>query len=220
MNKDSTMATDDSSSGASTEVGGARPGVAVDRRRLLRGGLGAVPVILTVASPSVMAGGGGHHGGGGICTPASSFASINASRPGKMSTCGGCKPDYWAECEEWPSPCRPRDYQSWKGPSLPATKFHDEFDGRYCGTMTMLAVLKTTDRKYEVARYCAAALLNARSGKTPPDVLSIGTVKSVWTSYIDKGYYEPTAGIQWYPDRSFPAGSGSLLAWLESTMPA
>lgn len=210
------------STNASPEQSADAPAANIARRRLLRGGLSVVPVVLTVASPSVMATGGGHGGGGwgGLCTPASSFASINASRPGKISTCGGCKPHYWAEREDWPSPCRARDYKPWKGPSLPATKFHDEFAGGLCGQMTMLAVLETTNRKYEVARYCAAALLNARSGKTPSDVLSVGTVKSVWTSYIDKGYYEPTAGIRWYPDYSMPQGSGGLLAWLESTMPA
>lgn len=176
--------------------------VELARRRLLRGSLGAVPVILTVTSPSVMAGGGGH--GGGICTPASSFASINASRPGKTASCGGRKPHYWKQGKNWPAACVPSDVKDKYGRyTARATKFHDVFLTRkVCGDRTMLEVLQTTEGQFEVARYVAAALLNAQSGLTPNDVLSIGTVKSVWTAYVDRGFYEPTAGIQWFATTS------------------
>ena len=60
-----------------------------------------------------------------------------------------------------------------------------------------------------VGRYCAAALLNARTNRTP--VLTEATVRNIWNAYVSaKGYYEPTAGVQW--------GATQIVAYIKSTM--
>jgi hypothetical protein len=71
-----------------------------------------------------------------------------------------------------------------------------------------------------LARHIVAALLNAKSGKTPANVLSESMVKGVWADFVRLGYYEPTAGIKWYADSSsVPGGVGGITPWLKSTMP-
>jgi hypothetical protein len=189
----------------------------VSRRSLLRAGLGASPVILTVASRPVMA-------TTGKCSSASAFGSINASRPSKVDYCGGCKPEYWKQptCHpQWPTGYYPVS-RARSGVTTYATKFNDCFGttAGYPGkTLLEVMNLTATGGKDEVARLCSAALLNAVKGLTPGTVLSTVTVKQVWKSYVTKGYYEPNAGVRWYPTYSAPAGTGGLITWLKSTMP-
>jgi len=184
--------------------------VALARRRLLRGGLSAVPVILTVSSRSVMA------SSTDRCTPASSFASINTSRPDETFSCIGRTPGYWKQPQyfsQWPNGYQP------EGPN--ATKFNDIFgsNGGYPGK-TLLEVLNFKGGgTIAVARHVVAAVLNAASNKTPSTILSVQMVKDLWSDYVAQGYYEPTAGIKWYADYSVPAGNGSLIEWLTTTMP-
>jgi len=175
--------------------------VLAGRRRLLRGGLGAAPVILTVASRPVMA--------NGKCTTASAFGSINMSRPSKTAAwCGGSKPDTWKNCPHSDWPC------------VPNTTFNSCFGSGCLPNTTLLQVLqKAGSEKDEVARYCVAALLNARKRLTPDTVLSVRTLRLLWQSFLTSGYYEPTAGVRWYPHYSDPASNGGFVEWLASTMP-
>ena len=50
-----------------------------------------------------------------------------------------------------------------------------------------------------LGRYITAALLNARSGRTP--VLSETTVRRMWNDVASNGYFEPTAGVRWGPSQ-------------------
>ena len=59
-----------------------------------------------------------------------------------------------------------------------------------------------------VGRYMVAALLNARSGRTP--VLDETGVRTMWNDLVNHGYYEPTAGIKWT--------GAEIIAYLQSTM--
>lgn len=59
-----------------------------------------------------------------------------------------------------------------------------------------------------VGRYIVAALLNARSGRTP--VLDETGVRNMWNDLVNLGYYEPTAGIQWT--------APEIIAYLKTTM--
>jgi len=60
-----------------------------------------------------------------------------------------------------------------------------------------------------VARHVVAALLNAQAGYTP--AVSAQVVKGIWHEYTSKGYFEPTAGVQW--------GSQEILTYLSSIQP-
>ena len=68
-------------------------------------------------------------------------------------------------------------------------------------------------------KHLCAAYLNAASGKTPATLCSMGFVQTMWADYNSKGYYEPTAGIQWRSDSCTPAGNGGCTPWLKTTMP-
>jgi hypothetical protein len=181
------------------------------RRRILRGGLGVAPVLMVSAPRSVMA-------TTLNCVPASSFASINASRPDQLFTCSGRTPGYWKQSQwfgQWPAP--------YVASGATPTKFNDVFGaaGGYPGK-TLLQVLElqgNSTGRDALARHIVAALLNAAKGLTPSNVLSVTIVKSVWSAFVAAGYYVPTAGIKWYPDYSVPAGTGGITPWLKSTMP-
>lgn len=193
------------------------------RRRLLRGGLGATPVLLTLAARPVAA---------ARCVAASSFASLDASRPRETLLCAGRLPDYWKQplaFQEWPAPYVPST-QPVPGTTYSptadqaATLFDTVFGstGGYPGR-TLLDVLELPEAEYgrdALARLVVAALLNAAKGYTPEEVLGVGTVRDAWRAYAWRGWYEPTAGIRWYADDSEPPHSGSLSQWLKSTMSA
>lgn len=157
-------------------------------------------------------------GAPGICTPASSYASINASRPDLQYTCSGRTPGYWKQDQwfgQWPSP--------YVASGSGSTRFDSVFGpaGEY-QSKTLLDVLKLQGNEMgrdALARHVVAALLNAQKGLTPANVLSVVTVKAIWASFVSMGYYEPTAGIKWYADSSVPAGTGGITPWLKSTMP-
>ncbi len=215
-------------------TGTAAPGSVVEgRRRLLRGSLATGPVLMSLTSRAVATGG----GGGGNCTPASSFASVNLSRPDRTYTCGGRTPGYWKqECKFWDWPdgyipsstpttgCTGGNANYTPPYGGQATRFNDVFGsaGGYPGqTLVQVMSLPGNDMGRDaLARHIVAALLNAAKGITPPAVLSVTTVKNIWASFVARGYYEPTAGIKWYPDYSEPSSpNGGLIAWLKTTMP-
>ena len=182
------------------EARGSLP-VAVGRRHLLRGAVGSVPVVLTLVSRPVIAG-----GSSAACRTASAFGSINASRPGGTVYCSGRTPGYWKTHTNWPSP--------YKASGSQASQFNAVFGsaGGYPG-MSLLAVLGLmSGGKDALARHIVAALLNAAQGLTPATILSTTLVKAIWTSYVTKGYYSPTAGVNWNADQ--------IITWLQSTMPA
>lgn len=193
------------------------------RRRLLRGGLGATPVLLTLAARPVAA---------ARCAAASSFTSLDASRPRQSLLCAGRPPGYWKQplvFQEWPAPyvpsARPVPGTGYHPPpGTVATPFDAVFGrtGGYPGR-TLLDVLELPEAEYgrdALARLVVAALLNAARGLTPAEVLGVGTVRDVWQAYARRGWYEPTAGVRWYADDSTPPDSGSLSQWLKSTMSA
>jgi hypothetical protein len=60
-----------------------------------------------------------------------------------------------------------------------------------------------------VARHVVSALLNAQAGLTP--ALSAQTVKGIWKEYATRGYFEPTAGVQW--------NAQDIVTYLVSTQP-
>ena len=197
------------------------------RRRLLQGASGVAPIMMTLVSRPVVA--------GSVCTPASSFASINASRPDKTYSCQGLTPGYRMQEQkfyDWPvgyvpssTPVKGKGHPNYTPAKNATPTLFDTVFGSFGGYSgkTLLDVLSTGGNDFgrdALARHIVAALLNAAKGYTPPTVLSVQTVKNIWTAFATNGYYEPTAGIKWYPDSSEPPGTGGLIAWLKSTMPA
>lgn len=180
------------------------------RRRFLHGGLGATPLLLTLASRPVL--------GQVTCTSPSGFVSMPTSAHGTPQTCMGRTPGYWKQDQkfpDWPSP--PYYPVTTTGPGgHAATTFNSVFGtpSPYDKNTTFLDVLRTEDYTtsagppHDVARHCVAELLNIQKGWVP--VLTKDQVKNIWQSFYSLGYFEPTAGVQW--DHT------QIVAYLTSTM--
>ena len=149
--------------GGSTER---RDAASAARRRILRAGLGAAPVLMVSAPRSVMA-------TTLNCVPASSFASINASRPDLLSSCSGRTPGYWKTLTVVQSVARPICRER---------RQPDEV--QCCFRQRPVATPASRCCKYwncqgnsvgrdALARHIVAALLNAAKGLTPANVLSV-----------------------------------------------
>lgn len=86
-------------------------------------------------------------------------------------------------------------------PGSQPTAFHcptTGFGGRVFGNRSMMNVLAMSGyggNLFTLGRYMVAALLNARSGRTP--VLNETGVRNMWNDLVNRGYYEPTAGVRW-----------------------
>lgn len=164
--------------------------VALDRRRLLRGGLSAAPILATLVSSPVSA---------GLCTSGSAYGSLHPSGIRTSQTCGGRSPAAWTgNWGQWPIGANTL-FSACFSPALSDS------------TLKLKAVIDPANGYDPVARNCVAALLNASTGPplTPPAVLSVAYAKAVWSSYAMKGYFEPTAGIRW--------NGGQIVDWIATT---
>jgi hypothetical protein len=169
----------------------AQAALASGRRRLLRGGLGAAPVIMTFASGPVSA---------GLCKTGSAYGSLHPSGTRTSMTCGGKSPSLWTTTSSghWPINSNAL-FSSYFGPALSGSN------------VTLKKVVDPSNGYDPVARNCVAALLNASSGPplTPASILSVAKAKEIWSSYATKGYFEPTAGIRW--------NSAKIVDWITTT---
>lgn len=215
------------------------------RRKLLKLGAGAaVPVLMAFASRSAFA-----------ChsTTPSAFGSVCTSRPDLVQASNGCDPHYWKNNpKKWPHPylCRDegddddrdddddddRDGRK-RGDKKPSYgQKATTFNAVFCATgapspfhdsVTLLQVLQASGGgTIGVARNCVAALLNARSGKTPASILTADDIISrIWYEYMSKGFFEPVAGVRWYSDYpqlpyiagSNTGGKGGIIGYLNTT---
>ena len=165
--------------------------IALGRRRLLRGGLGAAPIIATLASGPVSA---------GLCTTGSAYGSLHPSGRRTSLTCSGLSPSSWTAMApgQWPISA--------------STLFSGCFSPALADATCKLKTVVDPSKPYDpVACHCVAALLNASTSPplTPASILSAAYVKAVWSSYASKGYFEPTAGIQW--------NGGQIVDWIKTT---
>ena len=220
------------------------------RRKLLRGGLAAAPVLMTVASRPVL--------GGTVCATASLTGSLAASHHTSVVICAGLTPEQWKSLSaQWPSPysgvsaatsttaATPKSATSTNNallqqqllaaaggtstssgttssntPSTSGSSYSTGATPYHCSTTglgghifagkSMIEVidLMQSGGLNSLGRYIVAALLNARSGRTP--VLPETTVRAMWNDLINRGYYEPTAGIRW--------GATEIVGYIKTTI--
>jgi hypothetical protein len=221
------------------------------RRRLLRGGLAAAPALLTLASRPVLATQTCFPGSASVSANASRTAAGLACRgrtvnywsqdssftewPAPMASPGSkvqiaaanavtadATKNVAVLSGTAAAAAAPTD--SKLDARAAATTFNSVFgtQGGY-GTKTLVDVLRlnATSGRDGLAAHLVAAYLNALKGFTPSVVLDVVTVKNIWTSFVARGYYEPTAGIRWFPDHAQPANPrGGLIAWIKTTMPS
>lgn len=191
--------------------------VDTSRRRLTSVGLG-MSAIFTLASRPVLA---------AQCNSPSAAASGNLSQHGTPTECSGRTPGYWknpVHQTAWPSPytqgtCSSQGKgcssspEKWTGGTL----FHAVFGGAKFKTLSLTQVMALNDNDYKGIRdqdnlgaHIAAALLNAASGKTK-GVLDEIAVIGMWNEWVNKGHFEPSAGVMW--------NSAQIVMYLQTTMP-
>ena len=197
-------------------------GVSDSRRRFTHAGLG-VSAIFTLASRPVLA---------GQCFTPSAAVSGNLSTHGTPPTCSGLSPGYWKEHPEaWvvggitPGTCSNGNscnkVENWSGGTL----FHPYFSGatfminvnNVSTSLSMMQVLQLNNGASNPSGYpndpdnlgahIVAALLNAISGYTP--VLTPTQVVGMWNEWVNTGYFEPTAGVQW--------NAAQIVTYIQST---
>lgn len=198
-------------------------GIASGRRKLLKLGAGSVPVLMAFASRSAFA-----------ChsTTPSAFGSVCASRPDLLKSSNGQTPSWWADNSSWPKPYYCADVKNGKKVVTKATTFQEVFcttgaRNPFTASTTLLSILDSGINSGEkgAARACVAALLNARSGRTPSSIMSVSDVIGIWKEYGTKGYFEPTAGVQWRADSptlpyvpgSNTGNRGGIIGYLNTT---
>lgn len=200
------------------------------RRRFGKSGLAASGVILTLASQPVL--------GQWACQSPSGFQSGNVSAHGDLPLCSGLTPGYWqAPNKQWPSPCMQGTCSNTKNLSsneavdwTGGTAFSSIFN---CGTygaiyksaclpvkkgpckptsplsFMQILLLNGKDDSYQLGAHVVAAFLNAHAGLTM-GVLTAQAVKDMFNEWAEKGYYEPSAGVQW--------SGADIVFYLQSTM--
>jgi len=169
------------------------------RRRLLKAGITAAPILMSLPSRSVYA-----CLTAGTTTRPSGFCSmkVGVSSPGgsgKCSVSGKC-PDTWKQVTQfpqWPQGCYPIKTKSWWGGTEWPTTCGEVFGGGAYAGSTCLEVMQGKAGA-EFHRWCVAAHLNARAGLTT-NVCTITDVWNMWTDCNTKGYYEVSAGQHWTP---------------------
>jgi hypothetical protein len=176
------------------------------RRRFLGVGAKAGPALLTLASQPALA---------VTCfTPSRSLSkNMSVSQAGKNGDCNGVSPGNYA-AQTTPG----HSAYNWPSAVPPSTAFHSVFSGsRFVvvvgngpttRSLTMLEVLKLpqavsgitvtlpTDPS-NVAMHLIGAYLNVVNLLIPSNILDTDGVKTIWTEWNTKGYYEPVAGVQW-----------------------
>jgi hypothetical protein len=152
------------------------------RRRFTKSGLAASGVIMTLACKPVM-------GKAVVTTSPSGFASMNVSRHGPAPTTFGKSPEFWRN-----------NHSAWSGRITPATRFHDCFPSCSSSSVYYNVDLGSLLHKkpYDLdglGMYLVAAYLNSVSQLTP--FLPPDRVVAIFTEWQSRGYYEPTAAVQW-----------------------
>jgi len=189
------------------------PAINTSRRKLAGTTLG-IASVFTLSSRPVLA---------GVCLSPSGHQSGNLSHHGTAIKCSGRSPGYWKERpEKWPSPYSPgtctgqyNNAENWSGgtlfhPLFAGDKFMANMGGHHAADKTSLSMMQVmhlndgnnswglTDNA-NLGAHIVAALLNARAGLTP--VLDETAVINMWREWATKGYYEPTAGVEWYAEK-------------------
>jgi hypothetical protein len=179
------------------------------RRRLVQSGIGAAPLLMTLVSRPVL--------GQVTCQTTSAALSMPTSHAhGQLPVCSGGSPSFWSQnLDKWPAGYYPTSTEAGTltlsaatGSTLSqqATLFAPPFlPSPYAPDTTLLTVLQNPGDA--VAQHLAAALLNVASGWVP--VLNEAMLQTIWLEYTSKGYFEPTAGVQWY--------SAEIVSYLTTT---
>lgn len=174
------------------------------RRHFLGKGVKAAPFFITLASQPAL---------GDTCFTPSRALSKNTSlsQQGKDGECTGAQSagNYAAQqttsngnAYSWPAsvpPTTPLHPTFYMGSIEGLTKF-TKFENLQVVSKTFGEALQVNGSA-QVHFHLIGAYLNAMGGNgavIPPHVMTPAGLLAIWKEFATKGYYEPTAGVQWY----------------------
>lgn len=169
----------------------------LSRRRLVRAGLSAAPVMAALKSNTVLAGGSGHS-----CVRPSSFSSLTAAQM-QVSRGRVIKDDYsCASHGFWKnrSDGLPKDYKTKTLFIGGGTGFSNNPNGAFSNlSLQQVLGLKGNQNNTALARHVTAAFLSAVAVKNDPDrvMLSKSQCAQIWNG---QGFWSPFAGAHWTYD--------------------
>jgi hypothetical protein len=175
----------------------------IARRRLLRAGLAAAPVVAALKSNSVLA---GDH----TCIKPSSFSSLkpanwNLSKGRSVNTNYACHSHgYWKNTKEHPHPSPYTDLTKSFFQAVPAGAPNGSQSAGFSGTRfigkTLINVLEMTGGdRIALARHLVATFLTAVANADNPNLVLLTTsqCKTIWTG---NGVWSPAPGLNWTLD--------------------
>lgn len=169
------------------------PATGVSRRRLMRAGLSAAPVVMALKSNSVLATG---TSGGGYCVKPSTFASLgakaikspNASQAPRINTAHKCfSHGYWRNNN---AGLMPSDFKTKTKFLSTTTGFVNNPSSHYSRRTIQEVLMMEGGGHIALARHVTAAYLTARVYPGSA-VLSVEDCKKIWNS---GGNWSPVAG--------------------------
>lgn len=178
------------------------------RRRLLQGGLGVAPVVLTLASRSTFG-----DTSTGQCTTPSGFVSGNTSKPGGSTGCGGQSPGYWKNIDKhsWPSPFAPDNFFYSSGFVSGTTINYKTLLGIANPTMMDVMTAQGYQDPSKIGFHVIGALLNQAAGMLPRYITQ-SMLYALFNEVATQGYYLPVPSmpsIKWY--------AGDVVTYLMNT---
>lgn len=176
------------------------------RRKLIRGGMAAGPLLVTLTSRPVLA---------TTCySPSETLSGAVSHKGGEGPQCAGESPGVWRQKAEgnaqakleWPIP--PETLFTAYFTGIAAFYNHDQ--NRY---MTMLEVMQLQGNgdPYKLGFHVIGALLNIMTNRVDPLALTVSGLQAIWSEYVSTGgTYTPFAGAT-------PWGGAEITAYLKST---
>lgn len=165
------------------------------RRRFLKAGVAAAPVLLTLHSKPVL---------GNVCHSPSASTSGNVSQQAeRIETCGGYPCSYWRSTGA-------QGGSGWLGVQ-PSTAFHPTYrpglaaesrqyliSGLQSRPYTMLELLNgaSPNNRTGICSHFIAAQLNINCGLVPRSVMDITRLNQIWIEWSRSGYYRPSASAR------------------------
>lgn len=186
---------------AGPEQAGAKPAHNL-RRKLLRGGLSAAPVVMTLGSGPVLA--------GKVKTASTTASTPLSGTSSAQYTCNGRSPTSWCTKQYnkyvgWPSSCVPGtttyhgSYRVQVRGSQCGTKKHTDIMNSYCG-LNGYEWRRDTGSLNKLAAHCAASLLNVEVGLIDERVLTKDKIQEIWDACSvgnGTGSWQPIPGVYW-----------------------
>jgi hypothetical protein len=159
------------------------------RRRLTKAGIGALGVLSTLESRAGMS--------PMMCkSPSGALSGGLSSNYGPAPVCQGLSPGYWRNHPDaWSIPLNTLFADVFYVAGDKSSCTAESKDQSYlCSTMMNLLEPQKFDT-YKLGRHIVATYLNIRAGKI--SFLTTETLVGMWFELQTKGYYNPTAGVQW-----------------------